>query len=125
MGLTLREVRDEDLPLLFEEWADPVAVHIWPPSQRPTTWTGKRSSAAGRGCEPTRRCSPEPSSSTTTSPDDRLLGRLGRARGDVLDRPLLLGQRDRARRPQGVLGRLSVAAAPRARRVRQRRVPPR
>jgi Acetyltransferase (GNAT) domain len=27
MGLTLREVRDEDLPLLFEQWADPVAVH--------------------------------------------------------------------------------------------------
>jgi RimJ/RimL family protein N-acetyltransferase len=28
MGLTLREVRDEDLPLLFEQWADPVAVHM-------------------------------------------------------------------------------------------------
>src|ERR671937_75980 len=28
MGLTLREVRDEDLPLLFEQWADPVAVHL-------------------------------------------------------------------------------------------------
>ena len=28
MGLTLREVRDEDLPLLFEHWADPVAVHM-------------------------------------------------------------------------------------------------
>src|SRR5215211_5405976 len=27
MGLTLREVRDEDLPLLFEQWADPVAAH--------------------------------------------------------------------------------------------------
>src|SRR3712207_982345 len=26
--LTLREVRDEDLPLLFEQWADPVAVHM-------------------------------------------------------------------------------------------------
>jgi RimJ/RimL family protein N-acetyltransferase len=24
----LREVRDEDLPLLFEQWADPVAVHM-------------------------------------------------------------------------------------------------
>jgi hypothetical protein len=24
MGRTLREVRDEDLPLLFEQWADPV-----------------------------------------------------------------------------------------------------
>jgi RimJ/RimL family protein N-acetyltransferase len=28
MGLTLREVRDEDLPLLFEQWAGPVAVHM-------------------------------------------------------------------------------------------------
>src|SRR6266508_2804364 len=28
MGLTLREVRDEDLPLLFEQWADPVAAHM-------------------------------------------------------------------------------------------------
>jgi RimJ/RimL family protein N-acetyltransferase len=28
MGLTLREVREEDLPLLFEQWADPVAVHM-------------------------------------------------------------------------------------------------
>jgi RimJ/RimL family protein N-acetyltransferase len=28
MGLTLREVGDEDLPLLFEQWADPVAVHM-------------------------------------------------------------------------------------------------
>lgn len=28
MRLTLREVRDEDLPLLFEQWADPVAVHM-------------------------------------------------------------------------------------------------
>src|SRR5918997_1814726 len=28
MGLTLREVRDADLPRLFEQWADPVAVHM-------------------------------------------------------------------------------------------------
>src|SRR3954469_23928376 len=28
MDLTLREVRDEDLPLLFEQWADPVAAHM-------------------------------------------------------------------------------------------------
>src|SRR5919204_1661094 len=28
MGLTLREVRDKDLPLPFEQWADPVAVHM-------------------------------------------------------------------------------------------------
>jgi RimJ/RimL family protein N-acetyltransferase len=28
MALTLREVRDEDLPLLFEQWADPVAAHM-------------------------------------------------------------------------------------------------
>ena len=28
MELTLREIRDEDLPLLFEQWADPVAVHM-------------------------------------------------------------------------------------------------
>ncbi|HEX5583653.1 GNAT family N-acetyltransferase, partial [Gaiella sp.] len=28
MELTLRELRDEDLPLLFEQWADPVAAHM-------------------------------------------------------------------------------------------------
>jgi RimJ/RimL family protein N-acetyltransferase len=28
MGRTLRELRDEDLPLLFEQWADPVAAHM-------------------------------------------------------------------------------------------------
>jgi RimJ/RimL family protein N-acetyltransferase len=28
MELTLREVRDEDLPLLFEQWTDPLAVHM-------------------------------------------------------------------------------------------------
>ena len=28
MGRTLREIRDEDLPLLFEQWADPVAAHM-------------------------------------------------------------------------------------------------
>jgi RimJ/RimL family protein N-acetyltransferase len=28
VGITLREVRDEDLPLLFEQWADPVAAHV-------------------------------------------------------------------------------------------------
>ena len=28
MGLTLREVGDKDLPLQFEQWADPVAAHM-------------------------------------------------------------------------------------------------
>jgi RimJ/RimL family protein N-acetyltransferase len=28
MGLTLREVRDEDLAVLFEQWADPVAAQM-------------------------------------------------------------------------------------------------
>jgi RimJ/RimL family protein N-acetyltransferase len=28
MGCTLREVRDEDLAVLFEQWADPVAAHM-------------------------------------------------------------------------------------------------
>jgi len=28
MELTLRAIQDEDLPLLFEQWADPVAVHM-------------------------------------------------------------------------------------------------
>jgi RimJ/RimL family protein N-acetyltransferase len=28
MGRTLRELRDEDLPLLFEQWADPVAAQM-------------------------------------------------------------------------------------------------
>src|ERR687898_1700394 len=28
MGRTLREVRDENLPLLFEQWADPVAAQM-------------------------------------------------------------------------------------------------
>jgi len=35
--------------------------YTWPPLRRPTTWTGTHSSAAGRGYEPTRRCSPESS----------------------------------------------------------------
>ena len=28
MHVVLREVRDEDLPVLFEQWADPVAAHM-------------------------------------------------------------------------------------------------
>lgn len=28
MELILRELRDEDLPVLFEQWADPVAAHM-------------------------------------------------------------------------------------------------
>jgi RimJ/RimL family protein N-acetyltransferase len=28
MDCALREVRDEDLPVLFEQWADPVAAHM-------------------------------------------------------------------------------------------------
>ena len=28
MRLTLRELRDEDLPVLFEQWADPVSVQM-------------------------------------------------------------------------------------------------
>src|SRR5919199_237828 len=28
MGRALRELRDEDLPVLFEQWADPVAVQM-------------------------------------------------------------------------------------------------
>jgi hypothetical protein len=28
MGRELREGRDEDLPLLFEQWADPIAIHM-------------------------------------------------------------------------------------------------
>ena len=28
MQCVLREVRDEDLPLLFEQWADPIAVRM-------------------------------------------------------------------------------------------------
>jgi RimJ/RimL family protein N-acetyltransferase len=28
MEVTLREGRDEDLPVLFEQWADPVAAHM-------------------------------------------------------------------------------------------------
>jgi RimJ/RimL family protein N-acetyltransferase len=28
MGRELREIRDEDIPVLFEQWADPVAAHM-------------------------------------------------------------------------------------------------
>jgi RimJ/RimL family protein N-acetyltransferase len=28
MQVTLRELRDDDLPVLFEQWADPVAAHM-------------------------------------------------------------------------------------------------
>jgi RimJ/RimL family protein N-acetyltransferase len=44
MGRTLREARDEDLPVLFEQWIR--SPHTWPPLRRTTTWTGTHSSAA-------------------------------------------------------------------------------
>lgn len=36
MRCVLREVRDEDLAVLFEQWADPVAARM-APSRRPIT----------------------------------------------------------------------------------------
>jgi hypothetical protein len=54
MQCALREVRDEDLAVLFEQWADPVAAQMVR-SPRPITWTGTHSSAAGPSYEPTRR----------------------------------------------------------------------
>jgi hypothetical protein len=48
MRCALREVRDEDLAVLFEQWADPVAAHM-AAFTRPITWTGTHSSAAGPG----------------------------------------------------------------------------
>jgi hypothetical protein len=53
MRCALREVRDEDLAVLFEQWADPVAARM-AAFKRLITWTGTRSSAAGLGSEPTR-----------------------------------------------------------------------
>jgi hypothetical protein len=80
------------------------------------------SSAGGRSYEPTRRCSPGSSSSATTSPGRSGPGRRRRARGDVLDRSLLLGQRIATDALKAFPGRRSVAAALRPRRIRQRRV---
>jgi hypothetical protein len=68
MGLTLREVRDEDLPLLFEQWADPVAVQM-AAFTAPDHMDWDAFERRCRGYEPTRRCSPGSSSSTTSSPE--------------------------------------------------------
>jgi RimJ/RimL family protein N-acetyltransferase len=105
MGLTLREVRDEDLPLLFEQWADPVAVHMaaftapdhmdWDAFER--RWSRLRAD--------------ETVLTRVIVVDDEVAGTIGswgepgEREGDVLDRPLLLGQRDRNRCPQCVFGR--------------------
>jgi hypothetical protein len=85
----LRELRDEDLPLLFEQWADPVAAHMaafTAPDHRiraPVVEATSRRDGARQGHRRRRR----------HRRDDRVLGRRRRARGDVLDRSLLLGQR--------------------------------
>jgi hypothetical protein len=53
MQCALREVRDEDLDALFEQWADPVAAHkaaFTVPDHMDRT----HSRAAGLGYEPTR-----------------------------------------------------------------------
>jgi hypothetical protein len=41
MRCVLREVRDEDLGVLFEQWADPVAAHM-------AAFTAPRSHGPGR-----------------------------------------------------------------------------
>jgi quinol monooxygenase YgiN len=54
MRCTLREVRDEDLAVLFEQWADPVAAHM-AAFTAPDHMDRTHSSAAGPGYGPTRR----------------------------------------------------------------------
>ena len=93
MQLVLREVRDEDLPLLFEQWTDPVAMHMaaftvpdhtdWDAFER--RWTRLRAD--------------ESVLAEAIVVDDEVagtigsLGWLGRARGDLLDRSLLRSAR--------------------------------
>jgi RimJ/RimL family protein N-acetyltransferase len=55
MGLTLREGYGTKICRCCSNSGRIRSPHTWPPLQRPTTWTGTHSSAAGRGYEPTRR----------------------------------------------------------------------
>ena len=100
----MREVRDEDLPLLFEQWADPVAAHMaafTAPDHMDRDAFERRWS---------RLRADETVLARVIVVDEDVagtigLGRVRRARGDVLDRPLLLGQGDRNRCPHSVPGR--------------------
>jgi hypothetical protein len=104
MGFTLWEVRDEDLPLLFEQWADPVAVHMaafTAPDHMDRDAFERRWSRL--------RADETVLARVIVVGDDvagtiGVLGRVRRARGDVLDRPLLLRQGDRDRCARCVLG---------------------
>ena len=53
MRCVLREVRDEDLAVLFEQWADPVAARM-AAFTRPDHMGRDPFEAAGPGYEPTR-----------------------------------------------------------------------
>jgi RimJ/RimL family protein N-acetyltransferase len=122
MQCVLREVRDEDLPLLFEQWADPIAVRMaaftapdqadWHAFER--RWSRLRAD--------------ESVIARAIVVDGEVTGTIG-SWGDpderevtYWDRPLSLGQGNRYQRPQGLSGCRSIAPAPRTRRLRQRRV---
>jgi RimJ/RimL family protein N-acetyltransferase len=91
MGLTLREVRDEDLPLLFEQWADPVAVQMaafTAPDHMDRDAFERRWS---------RLRAEETVLTRVIVVDDEVAGTIASwgepgERGDVLDRSLLLGK---------------------------------
>ena len=42
-------MHDEDLAVLVDQWADPIAAHIAAFTARPITWTGMHSSDVGLG----------------------------------------------------------------------------
>src|SRR5829696_996444 len=93
MGRELREVRDDDLPVLFEQWADPVAMHMaaFTSPEHMNRDAFERRWSRLRADETVRHLAlaglaPGPDRSGDVAVDD------DDAR-EQLDRPLLLGQR--------------------------------
>jgi RimJ/RimL family protein N-acetyltransferase len=101
MGLTLREVRDEDLPLLFEQWADPVAAQM-------AAFTAPDRDAFERRWSRLR--ADETVLTRVIVVDDEVAGTIG-SWGEPGEREVTYwigrsyGQRDRNRCPQCVFGR--------------------
>lgn len=122
MRCVLREVRDEDLPLLFEQWTDPIAEHMaafttpdqadWDAFER--RWSRLRAD--------------ESVITRAIVVDGEVTGTIG-SWGDPGEREVTYwigrshwGEGNRHRRPQRLSGCRSIAPAPRTRRLRQRRV---
>jgi RimJ/RimL family protein N-acetyltransferase len=115
MRCVLRELRDEDLSVLFEQWADPVAAHMaafTAPDHMDRHAFERRWS---------RLRADDTVINRVVVVDGEVAGTIG-SWGDAGEREVtywigrsLLGQGDRDQRAQDVLGCGSVAAAPRTR----------